>query len=375
MVELNAPTITETNFSGVQNRRKDLNLSVEVGQNRDLANVEMATAAQQQAWPQQRSGLVIAIPIQRADLPAISLMVLAFTVIGCWFWVTNHSGGLLATGDPLVVSWEPLVPSLLGQKTITLTLTLTLTLLILATALAVSPLRWWAYLRFVAKTGLAAQFKQFQHRSPEAGDAEAWVAAQAAWLQESQATIDQATIDQATEARAKTPAQSAEVVSTASTDVGATAQAGAQQAIAVATQTAEAASPAVTEEAADQQVATPVADAQQANTTQPDAGQPDAGQPEAQSSVVQPKPALTNNQQSSAEMAALTEETKEEDLDLEDLTDVQDLLSSFADNDIISPQLLVLSASLDDVDLTALVKRCHLVAEELANGSPHGSGN
>jgi hypothetical protein len=107
--------------------------------------------------------------------------------------------------------------------------------------------------------------------------------------------------------------------------------------------------------------------AEQQAAAQQAAGQQAApGQQPAASDPAQPKAILPNNQQASAEMAALAQETKDEELDLTELTDVQDLLSSFSDNDVISAELLALSASLDDVDLVALVQQCHTVAAELA---------
>jgi hypothetical protein len=350
MVELNAPIVGEINFA---------------------------------PRPQPRRGLVIALPIQRADLPALSLILLAGALLGGWFWVTNQPQGVFALGDPTVAAWDPLVLTLLRQKPITLTLTLALTCLILAAALAVSPLRWWAYLRFVAKTGLAAQLKQFQRRVPEADEAEAWVAAQVAWQQELQATVEQAA---AAEAQAAAP-NAAAALPTAP-DASATAQAGGQPVATDAPQPAAAgAAPATgTQPAGDQPSAPPAANppaadaapapgplpaaqqtAEQQAAAQQAAGQQAApGQQPAASDPAQPKAILPNNQQASAEMAALAQETKDEELDLTELTDVQDLLSSFSDNDVISAELLALSASLDDVDLVALVQQCHTVAAELA---------
>ena len=79
--------------------------------------------------PRPNRGLVIALPIQRADLPALSLMLLALALLCCWFWLTNQPGSLLAGTDPTVATWDPLIISLLHQKPITLTLTGTATTL------------------------------------------------------------------------------------------------------------------------------------------------------------------------------------------------------------------------------------------------------
>lgn len=55
----------------------------------------------------------------------------------------------------------------------------------------------------------------------------------------------------------------------------------------------------------------------------------------------------------------------EEKMDLKELTDIGDILSSFKESDEVSAQLLALSQSLDDVDLDALVAHSRRVATRL----------
>lgn len=339
--------------------------------------------------PRPSRGLVIALPIHRTDLPALMLMLLAFSLIGWWGWATSQPNSLLATPDPSSTTWEPLLLSLFHQKAISLTLTLTAVLLILAAALAVSPLRWWAYLRFVAKTGIVAQWRQFQRRSPEPDDAEAWVAAQAAWLEEMQATVAQeeaaqrsaASEETATEANGQANGQTGEPSAASPQAAAAQATDPAAQATTPAAQAVEPGTEA--QGATAQGATTPAADGQQP-ANEPAVGAPqdpaaapaDPNAPQLQAekapdaaAPAQPKAAVPKGQQASAEMAALAEETKEEALDLNDLTDVQDILNSFADNDVISAELLALSATLDDIALATLVQQCDAVAVHLATGS------
>lgn len=52
-------------------------------------------------------------------------------------------------------------------------------------------------------------------------------------------------------------------------------------------------------------------------------------------------------------------------MDIKELTDIGDILSSFKESDDIPAQLLALSQSLDDVDLDALVAHSRRVATRL----------
>ncbi len=370
MAELSAPTMAATEFEA-----------------------EMVEPVQQKVPQRQSRGLVIALPIHRTDLPAIALMLLAGSLIGWWGWAINQPDSLLAGSDPSITTWDPLLLSLLHQKSISLTFTLAGVLLILAAALAVAPLRWWAYLRFVAKTGIAAQWRQFQRRSPEPDDAEAWVAAQAAWLEEMQATVDQeeaaqrsaasegtaaATNGQANGQTGEPSAGSPQSAGAQTTDPAAQAATPATQAATQGPATQGAAAQGTTEQGAapsaadgQQPAAAPAAGTPQnpaAAPADPNAPQPAAEKQGDAAAPAQPKAAAPKGQQPSAEMAALAEETKEEALDLNDLADVQDILNSFTDNDVISAELLALSASLDEIDLLALRQQTRSVAKQLDQG-------
>ncbi len=94
-----------------------------------------------------------------------------------------------------------------------------------------------------------------------------------------------------------------------------------------------------------------------AQPEQPGAPQPPAPQtPGAPAPVAPPSEAL---------QALLVEEEK---LDLAELTDIGDLLSSFKESEGVSPQLLALSQSLDEVDVTILVAQTRQLAATLAAG-------
>ena len=60
-------------------------------------------------------------------------------------------------------------------------------------------------------------------------------------------------------------------------------------------------------------------------------------------------------------------------MDLKELTDIGDILSSFKESDEISAQLLALSQSLDEVAIDALVAHSRRVATRLAaaNATAH----
>src|SRR5262249_13099413 len=67
-------------------------------------------------------------------------------------------------------------------------------------------------------------------------------------------------------------------------------------------------------------------------------------------------------------------EEQEEKIDLEEITDIGDILSSFKDNEIVSPYLLALSQGLDDIDAATLITRCRRVTASLvAASTPIGS--
>lgn len=319
--------------------------------------------------PEQRISLVIAIPFQRADLPAIGLILLAVALVGWGSWFVGGTHFSAATEPPGVMA--PLLISLLQQKAISLTSLVALALLILAAALAVAPLRWWAYMPFFGQADLAAQLSQRQpkHRpTKEVDEAEAWVAAQAEWIEDYQNANGQRT-------EVQSPPESSPAPPTPTT-AGETAQ-GDQS-----PPTAEGTTPAATETPAanGQPTAAPAPPTQEAppaaQQPQPAAQQPteqqaaeqqatppQEAQPPAPGAPAQKAPA---GQQASAELAALAEETKKDELDLEGLTDVEDILSSFTDNDTISPRLLALSASVGYVDITELVDHSQAVSGHFA---------
>lgn len=359
----------------------------------------VAVAPKQQSV--QRIRFVIEIPFQRADLPAIALVLLAITLIGWWVWM-GSSLGVQPTAASTVTQLEPLAVSFLQQPTITLLLTLAIALIILAAAVATSPLRWWAYARFGARTGIAAQFQQFgqfRQRTQEEEDAEAWVAAQEVWLQEQQAATEQALVNPTTEEPHETVTNTAaEDQSIHPTDEATTTAATIDSTDAATDETAPSPTEAATTPGKPQEQpplspetespkdeptksTTPESEQPQSSlpveqpsnsqpTTEEPPAQPEATEKSTNSTATQPKPAEPNTQQPSEELAALLDETDNESLDLDDLQDVQDLLSSFADNDTISPELLALSQSLDDVHVTTLAEHIDDVAQQLMQSQP-----
>jgi hypothetical protein len=331
----------------------------------------------------------LAIPLQRADLPALSLLGFALSLLVGWFALNNLAGGFLpSTADPRA----PLLFVLLQEKTITLTMTAALALLLVAAALAVAPWRWWAFFYALSKVGLRAQIKRHRQPATEPEDAEAWVAAQQAWIEAQQAE-KRASADgnvatgQAADAAAPgapgegSTAEGAPAATTAASAPtpaadgepgvnpaggGAAAPAGAPL------PAAPPPSDAAPAPSADGAGAAPTPAAPPAQSNDPQAPAAPQAQPQAADQAAQPAAAKAPKgvpappPQTSSELAKLTQ--NEEALNLEELSDVQDILSSFTDNDAISAELLALSASVGEVPVTTLTKHVREVNRQLRTG-------
>lgn len=359
-----------------------MRLTTETPSTVPLSTVSPATVSPASAQKGgHRINLEIAIPLQREDLPALSLILLAVAVVGWSIWFVNRAQ-FIPTGESATLM-APLLPSLFQQKAIPLLFVLVLALFMVAAALSISPLRWWAYIRFVTQTGLVAQFRQRRRSSQEPDDAEAWVAAQAAWIEEYQAAAQQATAaavktndDNAVAAPSdtQTPAPTTDPATDPATPADHTAN---SESTAAGQTTATPPEQASQPEGQQPQPQTAQSSELQAEAPQNPTGQPaqppspDAAPEPAteQSPQTPPKNGAQSGQQAgqqaSSDLNSLAQEIEDDEVDLDDLTDVEDILSSFADNDTVSPHLLTLSASIDDVDVRTLVTHVEEVMGDL----------
>ncbi len=369
----------------------------------------VATAAATPARPGIE--LRLALPLQRTDLPAITLILVALLPIFGWSWA-NAVWLNNAPASTAGAAIEPLLVSLLHERSISLPLTLVVTLLILAAALAISPLRWWAHIHRLTSRGLGQQLRHLFQHDPEPEDAEAWVAALAALEADQQRTRQQrATADEQT-GEDSTAQGSTGQRSTAEVNAEEQAAAGSSPS-AVADEKGEVASAAngeANEDSASAQQQDPAKDPQQQPTADaaaadapadqkaeqervgqrsseqesadpqsnsPQANNPDAAEDAAKQAApndapqVQEKEQEKGQEQTTSSLADLADEIEdEESLDLDDLADVEDILSSFSDADEISPHLLSLSASVAEIDVHHIAEHTDNVAKELREALP-----
>jgi len=314
---------------------------------------------------------------RRLVLWLLSLLLFTLALLGQWYWLTRT---LTPPSAPVLLPAEraPLLDALLRQKVIVWSLMGSAAGMVMAMGVAISPLPWWLYgltalgklpgVRF-ARTSVWGQTQQ---------SAEEWVAAQAALLQ-----LEAVQGAPSGQLGAEVSAAGQEAVDPAlpqgqlppqQDQVGAQqpdgSQAGAQP------------PPPGTQHPGAPQPQTPPG-TQPTPTTQPGAPQPGAPQPGAQPTPTQPAapqpgaPQPGTQQPGAPQPGAPQPPTQqglqqllaqEENVDLKELTDIGDILSTFKDNDDVSPQLLALSQSLEDVDVEALVYRCRRVASRLASG-------
>lgn len=312
----------------------------------------------------------------------LCLLLFTLALLGQWYWLTRT---LNPPAAPALLPAEraPLLDALFRQQAIVWSLIGSAISMGMALVVAVSPLPWWLYglaavgnlpgVRF-ARTSVWGQAQQ---------SAEEWVAAQEALLQlegrqgtsagepgaeapaANQGTVDP-TIPQSQQPPQADPAPAQPGAQPPPQPGGqqpGAPQPGAQQSGAQATPTQPGAPQSGAPQPGNQQNQT------QPGTQQPQSEQPGAQQPGAPQSGAQqpgaPQPGVPQppTQQGLQQLLA-----QEENVDLKELTDIGDILNTFKDNDDVSPQLLALSQSLEDVNVEALVHRCRRMASRLARG-------
>lgn len=314
---------------------------------------------------------------QFLTLVLLGMLLVALLLMGQWLWLTRT----LSTPEAqLVLPSEriPLLESLFRQKAIVVSLGASAFIMLLALLAAVSPLTWWAHLLRLFHKAPAGQYMNAALWGQEPQTAEEWVAAQAALL-------GMPPTGPATDPLAPAPpgqasgAPSAQGQPPAGQPAG-TPPAPGQPGTLPAGQPAPAQQPGAPgqqPQAAPGQPGTLPA-GQQAPAQQPgDPGQqPQPGAPPAPGQPPQPAdqqapPAQQPGQpaqpgQPPAAQPGLQQLlATEEKMDIQELTDIGDILSSFKESDDIPAQLLALSQSLDEVDLDALVAHSRRVVTRL----------
>lgn len=327
---------------------------------------------------------------QRQLLPLIllGLLLVALLLIGQWLWLTHT----LSAPEPQTVlpsERMPLLDSLLRQKTIVVSLLASAFTMLLAVLAAVSPLTWWARLLGLFRKAPAAQYMNAALWNQEPQTAEEWVAAQAALLGVPPTGV-------ATEPGAAAhPGQVPGVPLVSGQPLPGqqpgTPPAPGQPSTLPAGQQPPAQQPTAPGQplpgqqpgmppASDQPGTLPAGQqpppAQQPGTPGqapapgappapgqqplPAGQQPPAQQPGAPQPPGQPAPAAPPPQQGLQQLLAT-----EEKMDIKELTDIGDILSSFKENDDVPAQLLALSQSLGEVDIDALVAHSRRVVTRL----------
>ncbi len=301
----------------------------------------------------------------------LGLLLLALLFVGQWLWLTR-SATAAETQILLPSERAPLIMSLRGQQAIFWSTILSVGTLLLALLLAVAPLPWWMRLWAALGWGNGARLARIAVQQQEEQDAEKWVAAQATLLQAEQALAHPA---------AQTDAQNTVLTQPVAGTVppSGTQPTGAQPSNAQPPGT----QPAGVQPPGTQPPGTQPPGVQPPGTQPPSAPlpgvqppgilPPGTPPPDAQPAVLPPgtppptQPAAPPPGTPPAQdlQALLAQEDK---LDIEELTDIGDILSSFKESDEISPYLLALSQSLDDVDVLTLIPKSNQVAAQLAAG-------
>ncbi len=302
----------------------------------------------------------------------LGLLLIVLLLVGQWLWLMRSIAG---AETPILLPSEraPLLMSLRGQPAIFWSTIITGVALVLALLVAVSPLPWWMYLMATLGWGNGARLARVAVQQQKAQSAEAWVAEQAAFEQAAQAQTNPADPSGAQATASNQPA-------TGTVQPPGTQPAGVQP---PGTQ------PGVQQPGAPQ-LGAPQPGTQPPGTVPPGAPQPatQPAQPGTLPPGVQPPgvppppgtvppgaPTATPPAQPGAQppgappsqdLQALLEEEKK--LDIGELTDIGDMLSSFKESDEISPYLVALSNSLDDVDVMTLSPKANQIAAQLAAG-------
>lgn len=289
----------------------------------------------------------------------LGVLLLILALLSQWLWLTN---ALKMPEVQILLPSEraPLISTLLKQKAIIWCFGISIVSLITAIIVAVSPLAWWLYVLAALGKTLGVRLTRTGAWGQAQQSAEEWVAAQAALLQ----------LEGAQESQINQPSAEMTAPGQPTTDSAlshgqsqsAQAQPGEQSAV----------------QQPGAQPGAQSAPAAQPGAPQPQA-QPGAPQPGVQQAGAQPSQPQTAVQQPGvpqpqAQQGLQQLLTQGENVDLKELTDIGDILSSFKDNEDVSPYLLALSQSLDEIDVKALVARCRRMAERLATESPYIAG-
>ncbi|MBX3014612.1 MAG: hypothetical protein KF832_24040 [Caldilineaceae bacterium] len=304
-------------------------------------------------------------PPSRFALYLAGGLVLITLLMAQWFWLTR-SLMPTAAAIPLPAERAPLWDALFRQPPIVWSLSLAGVVLLVALVAALSPLRWWGHLMIFVGRLPGTQQLPASLWGEEPQSVEAWVAAQAELLgvpPDGQVTTAEQPVAVA-QAAATAPVPGQPGVQPPGTPGQPEAQAPAAPQPAPGqpgvqppgtpsqpeAQAPAAPQPGVLPPGAQPHPPAPP-DAQQPGTTPPNAPPPGGLPPGG------PIPATPQDLQ---QLLAQTEA-----LDVKELTDIGDILSSFKENDEVSEHLLTLSRSLDEVEIRGLVTKLNQVANEL----------
>ena len=313
---------------------------------------------------------------QRQFLPLFLLGMLLVTLllIGQWLWLTQT---LNIPAAPILLPSErsPLFDSLFRQKTIVWSLSASAIALLLAILVGVSPLSWWLPVRSRfgkggKRSGVRPDRLALWGQAPQS--AEEWVAAQTALSGVPQTAV-------APSCQAGSPASGQAAATMPPTQgqpplgpPGVPGQPPVSQQPGVL--------PAPGQQPTAQQPAPPGAQQPGAPPQQPGIpsmpGQPQQpgapptpGQPEQPADAQQPGAPQPQSQPAAAaqppEPGLQQLLATEENVDIKELTDIGDILSSFKDNEDVPAHLLALSQSLDEVAVETLVAHSKSVAARL----------
>ena len=314
---------------------------------------------------------------QRQFLPlfVLGMLLVALLLMGQWFWLT-HS---LSVPEPQVVlpsERAPLLSSLFRQKGIVLSLLTSAGTMVLALLVAVSPLSWWAHFMGVSSKMPNGPSGRQPLWGQEPQSAEEWVAAQAAYLGVPPATLLAGGAVPPGQPPGMPPLAPGQPAAQPPGTPGAPPAPGqpgtlpAGQPPAAQPPGTPGAPPVPGQQPTAQQPGAPQTQQPVAPGQAPQPGAPPApGQQPAAPPAPGQQPPPADGQQPVAQppQPGLQELlATEEKVDINELTDIGDILSSFKDNEDVSAQLLALSQSLDEVEVEALVAHSRRVATRLA---------
>jgi len=290
-------------------------------------------------------------------LPWLLMGVLLLALLFVILWLLLQRGAATGVETQIVLPSEraPLMTSLREQPPIFWSTIIASTALVMALLVALSPLSWWMHLVATFGWGNGARMARSAVQHQEVQAAEQWVAAQAAFVQEAQAAANPA------EPPGAQPTAQNQPVAGTVPPPGVQSPGGAAPA------------PQPGAQPGAQPPGTPAPGTPPPGVT-PEALPAGAQAPGAPQPAPQPAPPGTQppGAPPSQNLQALL--AQEEKLDIEELTDIGDIMSSFKESDEISPYLLALSNSLDEVDVMTLITKSRQVATDLATGTRRPTG-